>query len=516
MDSVLTKYLINNNIDDLNQESLSAVQSILQEFSKTSNHKLLLKNLNVSDIDLCKILLKIIFIFSKSPFTTQEEVARKFNFDKEELKIVNLILRNSNLAQKLITTQGIAKKHWQNTIGPVAQSGALKSNVDNNYQFPFRIGLYPGLSCMFECSFCGRNYDAVYKRSALDSGMEAFNRLIEEAPTNDPNRFYISGGLEPLTNPKIGQLIKKLNYFGLKSSMYSNGFMLTENYVKKNTELYNLDSLRISFYGTDSEKTFSVTKKKNAYEIVTKNISSYLKNKSNYNTNQKFGLNFVILKGHAKDVLHLVDLISNINKSPDLQGSKINFLTLREDFRLLGQRINEEDKNQLIEVLQEVEKKIKIDPNLRDLYVDYGFALEPLKNGYKEEKFDNIVCTYDEMKIVGTPQISVVVDLYGDVYLWREAGFLDRPGVKRYIIGNVIKEGSMQKIIQKYVDQKPRIEVLDDDRDYLDAWDHVVVKLVNQSIKDKDFGIPFEEGPIANRIFDSNAKNSLAVHFSAK
>ena len=86
---------------------------------------------------------------------------------------------------------------------------------------------------MFKCTFCGRNYDAVYDRSKLDSGMEMFKNLIEEAPKNDDHRFYVAGGLEPLTNPRIGEIIKYLRDNGFKSSMYTNAYMLTEKYLKK-------------------------------------------------------------------------------------------------------------------------------------------------------------------------------------------------------------------------------------------------------------------------------------------
>ena len=63
---------------------------------------------------------------------------------------------------------------------------------------------------MYECTFCGRNYTAKYKRNALDVGIETYKKLIDEAPNDDKNRFYISGGLEPLTNPKLGEIISHL------------------------------------------------------------------------------------------------------------------------------------------------------------------------------------------------------------------------------------------------------------------------------------------------------------------
>ena len=111
------------------------------------------------------------------------------------------------------------------------------------------------------------------------------------------------------------------------------------------------------------------------------------------------------------------------------------------------------------------------------------------------------------------PHASVVVDLYGDVYMFREAGFLDRPGAKRYIIGNLIKDGSMENIINNYNQGNFKVEPRREDIEYLDAWDHVVIKLANQYNLDKEFGIPFEMGPIAGKIISNNT-SSHKIHYS--
>ena len=58
--------------------------------------------------------------------------------------------------------------------------------------------------------FCGRNYSAKYERNKLDEGIKKYIDLISSSPKEDKFKFYISGGLEPLTNPKLNILIKEL------------------------------------------------------------------------------------------------------------------------------------------------------------------------------------------------------------------------------------------------------------------------------------------------------------------
>ena len=109
---------------------------------------------------------------------------------------------------------------------------------------------------MFECVFCGRNYKAKYERSSLDDGIEKYMKLIDEAPIDDKYRFYISGGLEPLTNPKLGEIINKLKSRDFKVPLYTNAFMLSEKYLNKQNGLEKLDSIRVSIYGMDEKEIF--------------------------------------------------------------------------------------------------------------------------------------------------------------------------------------------------------------------------------------------------------------------
>ena len=80
--------------------------------------------------------------------------------------------------------------------------------------FSKRIALFPGVSCMFYCGFCGRN-QAKYPLNIVNDSLEMYQRLFDESPNY--TSYSVSGGLEPLTNPKLGELVdhaklKELNY----------------------------------------------------------------------------------------------------------------------------------------------------------------------------------------------------------------------------------------------------------------------------------------------------------------
>ena len=500
------------NIEPIKDKILEEIKYF---FKKNNNFENDIK-LYLNEKEIVQKIYEIIAIFSSKPLSKFNEISNKLKIEDVNLiKLLFVIVRNIKLFQEIIIKKGQGSKYWINIILPLLKSKSVQNFIEKKTVFPFRVGLYPGISCMFECVFCGRNYDAVYNRDYAQKGLDVFKKIIDESPTEDKSRFYLSGGLEPLTNPYLSSIIDYLKFKNFNASLYTNGFMLTEKYLKKNPSIFSLDSLRISFYGVNDQETLSVTQKKNAFKIVTNNIVNYLKLKDKLNSKTSFGLNFVILKNRSADVLELFKLVSDLNKSVGNKKNNFNFITLREDFRIFGNRMDHSEKDELIKNIEILEKMKKNDEFLNNIHIDYGFALEPLKNGFNGNKLETNFATFDDLKILALPQGSVVVDLYGDVYLFREAGFLDRPGAKKYILGNLFKKDTLSQVIESFIKNPQKIDFQEGDRDFLDAWDHVSVKLSQQYISYKHAGINSNEGIIniekINELLDSNHK----VHFSS-
>ena len=111
---------------------------------------------------------------------------------------------------------------YYKTLQPLIDSGHMQAAIDGTYKFPKGVNLFPGISCMFECSFCGRNYDARHPKYNY-----FYERLLDQDPKDNPYRYNISGGLEPLTYHEIDRLCKDLYDRGFKSRLVTNGFLLT-------------------------------------------------------------------------------------------------------------------------------------------------------------------------------------------------------------------------------------------------------------------------------------------------
>ena len=434
----------------------------------------------------------IIKLFSDSPFLTQEEVSKKLNFTKEQLIQFNKKILNSEWTQNYIINSGAGKKYWKNTVIPSTINGKTDAVLNKRYSYPDRIGFCPGLSCQFFCSFCGRNYSAAYEREFGDKGYDMFKQIIDQTPQDlKDNPYHITGGLEPLTFPRIGDLISYGAKKGFPMEMKTNGFSLTPEFLIKQPGVLDLSVLRISLYGVNQESTLEVTKNPKGFERVKNNIIDFLKLK----TKIKLGLNYVILHNNLDDVLLLLDYIEDVNSKANNQ---VDFLTLREDFSPEAKILSVDERKKLLDIFNEIDIRLK-SPNLNKLHIDYGYALESIKQNRESlEPLKRI--DYTEMRPKMFPQLSVMIDPKGDVYGYHEATFLDKEGSERYCIGQVSESKSLEQVVKEFVEKTEGVEPLPMDISYLDAYDHIITILLNQADEDKKFGIPWSNGPIKIRI----------------
>ena len=159
-------------------------------------------------------------------------------------------------------------------------------------------------------------------------------------------------------------------------------------------------------------------------------------------------------------------------------------MTLREDFRsTTNLRLKRNERLELVKTFKKFQEKINNGNNFKDLFVDYGYSLEPIKNGLIDHVYEDVFADQTILLKEGTPNISVAVDIYGDIYGYREAAFLDRPGSKRYILGRIDEENKLDKIINSALKINKDFSQKESDLDYLDAWDHIVLRTLDQAKK---------------------------------
>ena len=306
-----------------------------------------------------------------------------------------------------------SNRYWNNTIKPLLNNGSLEHAVEGTYAYPNRIGLYPGMTCQFFCTFCGRNYNARYKSTDIDKSFEVFKQVIDQDPKEGKfwqDRFRISGGLEPLTNPHIGKIISYGHSQGFKMQMYTNGYALSQNFLAKQQGILDLEVMRISLYGHDQESYYRVTKNKKAFDIVVNNLKDFCRKVPTTGSKIKLGVNWIILPGHSDDVRNVFRMIKDINSVSDF---KISFVTLREDFSQSNNYISDEEREKLHKIFIEVEQET-------DVHIDYGYALHSVRHGRPTGPIK--MATHEQMDRHGWPQIATSVDSLGNLCIGEIVG----------------------------------------------------------------------------------------------
>jgi dTDP-4-amino-4,6-dideoxy-D-glucose ammonia-lyase len=443
---------------------------------------------NVSQDQLSHPARLIVEAMKDDPFATQRNIAERFAIKKEEHLVAVQEIRNSTWAQHEIMHSGLGTKYWTNTIAPLLASGTLQAAIERDWMYPNRVGLYTGLSCMFYCGFCGRNPVAKYDKEFSQIGRDFFFQIIDQDPRTDANwqdRFRISGGLEPLTNPYLGEIVSYGARRGYRMQLYTNGNMMTDAYLFRHPGMLELEAVRFSLYGTTAEKAYAVTRNRQSFEHVINNIIGYI----NAAPDVKVGINWIILPGHASDVMELIKIIERINQAAK---RPVDFVTLREDFSQNIRVLSNQERSQLSAIFGTIRDFQREWPT----HWDFGYALEAQRMGRNLGGLRMI--NWDEMIPESFPQVAVAVDVKGDVYVYHESGFLDRPGANRYIIGN-IEDSSVEQVTQNWVASGRTIKPLPPDVGFLDAFDHVVSILINQARDDEAYGIPWSQGPLVVR-----------------
>ena len=146
--------------------------------------------------------------------------------------------------------------------------------------------------------------------------------------------------------------------------------------------------------------------------------------------------------------------------------------------------MTDEQRTQLIDVFKEFnERKDKECP---EIHVDFGYAMVALGDGVLGKPLARV--TGEQMRKSGYPQMSVAIDSLGDVFLYREAGFLDRPGNQKFVAGR-IGEKDLEGTLRDFIEDKVQVDRNDSDCRFMDSYDHLMTLLVNQTESDLNIGI---------------------------
>jgi len=325
-----------------------------------------------------------------------------------------------------------------------------------------------------------------------------FRQLLADAPVDRERRFYISGGLEPLTNPGLGDLVSFAASLGHRMQLYTNGMMLTPQLLNRHVGLWDLDTIRISLYGADDATAERTTGRSGVATRVIANAREFVRLKHQRGNGPKLGFNYVIQGGevgHLRDICRIIAGVA----AEEGSGSGVSFLTLRENYAASGDAAIVGSEREYLRGELLATQRFFRDRGMDGLKVDFGYAMQGLLEGTDVAPVKRV--RHSDMLGNGYPQISVVIDLLGDVYLYREAAFIGRDGADRYVIGRLGRDGTFEEILKQYIGNKgPIVVPRPGDELFLDAFDHAVTAYLLQLGDDISLGSRLSNYPLLDSL----------------
>jgi dTDP-4-amino-4,6-dideoxy-D-glucose ammonia-lyase len=428
------------------------------------------------------------------PFVRAATLVELVDASPQQFRSLSDAIADWDAGQRLIMAGGPARKYWTNTIAPILHSGAIHAARERKAAFPLRVGIYPGLSCMFHCTFCGRVPDARYERASAHPGFDRFVEMFDSAPPGDRHRFYLSGGLEPLTNPRIGDIVAAGAARGFKLSMYTNALMLTPALLRRHPGLWDLEVLRVSLYGLDQPSALAITGHPRSFDQVIKNVVEMLRLREESGSRVRVGFNHVIVPTKPDVVDDMGALVARVNAEAGTRRG-LDFVTLREDYSATdADGLSMAQREALRDALSRLQRQTEPGGTTPGLAVDLGYALDPLLHGWRAENLR--FATEQQLRPELHAQVSVAVDVLGDVYAYREAAFPERPGGARYIIGRLDGTDTLLDVLEEWVRSGRRVAARPGDLGMLDIFDHVVTLVLEGAAQDAADGFPPEHGPV--------------------
>ena len=179
----------------------------------------------------------------------------------------------------------------------------------------------------------------------------------------------------------------------------------------------------------------------------------------------------------------MLEVTKNTNALAAVMGHEIAHAVAKHSVERASRSALIQTGTQLIDIFSEVESRCASSEYLKHIHIDYGYQLDPIRQGTPNGPLKMV--QYTDMNRYGFPQIATAIDSLGDLYVYHETGFIDRPGADRYTIGN-IKKSNVSEIVKTHLEGKG-IAPKPFDVSFLDAFDHTISLVLADTYKQENW-----------------------------
>lgn len=265
------------------------------------------------------------------------------------------------------------------------------------YYFPndtlYKVRLDPsGITCNHKCIMCWQQQLSKQQRKNITTNYQKnkllfkdYQKLIDSFPKS-VNSVELVGGGEPLLFGDIEKLIKLIKEKKYLGSLITNGVFLSKP-VRKALLTSKWEFIRISFHAA-SQETYQEIHAKDNFEIVVKNIKSFLSERDEKTSS--IGLLFVIQKKNFHELEKFVKLAKKIG----VDEIEFDYLIPDSKKELF---LNKNELNKVIVDLGRLNSSLKNNINtVQKMFINHAWDTNKDR---KRDYFDNATCHLHHLEI---------------------------------------------------------------------------------------------------------------------
>ena len=404
------------------------------------------------------------------PYLPANEICRHFGIGKSDLEKTFDFIRSYKKSKVffayspypyLVNVLGNLSKDAQRTLT------ILRGKKPN--PLSDTLELFISESCNAKCKFCYRG-DNVYPHRDKVLSTSEFEQLINDFADLNGQNLVITGGLEPLLSHSLLDILKTGIERKLNVNLYTNGIALGEdNSITE--QIMKIPKVRVSLNASNREnykEILGVDK----FAQVTENLRQLVETKGKNKSNVRIGVSFAIFKQNYACIPEAIELAQKL---------ELDFLDLRAVEVFTGERLDQQQRQELKSILTEVRRK--------KMQNEYGALDVSVADTFNEVINPETDC----MKYVKGELIKelwhfrVTVTPYGKVYALNLIGQPLRED-NRFLLGKLGKNNRLAKILTN--DKK-----IPYDRNCLLAHDMTLIMALSKLDSDLKFGIDLEKNP---------------------
>jgi TDP-4-amino-4,6-dideoxy-D-glucose deaminase len=418
------------------------------------------KTKNVANQILRELFLK--------PYMLSEELCRKFNISKEDLKRIYAVIRASREARELFE---FSPYYYLTRVLENLSKDSVRTSRILNGERPFPLSetmeLFISENCNAKCKFCYRNGKVYEKRKVLST--QEYVSLIDEFADFGGQNLDVSGGLEPLLSPSIIEVLKAGLSRDLKVSLYTNGIALNNpNIVDCLMKIFRV-RVSLNAYDRDSYREIMGVDK---FGIVTRNLRDLVRAKKASNSRVRIGTSYVVFKDNYKGILQAAKLAQKL---------ALDFFDLRSVEVTDSGNLDKKQRKELASILKQIREE-----SLSGAYGKLGVSVADTFNGIIDP--DDDYMKYLKKDLVNALRyFRLTVTPHGRIYALNLIGQPSKED-NRYLLGKVGEHTRLPDLLLN----KKTIPLVPES---LLSHDITLIIALSKLESELEFGIGLKENP---------------------